>query len=142
MKSGEMHSRKAQAGIEYLIVFTIAIAMTLPLIVMFVIQTNNVKADITSAEIQKASSKIIDYAQEVHYMGAPAQKTLIVHFPDNINSIDITQNKITFNITTSDLNYLIIEETSMNLSGSIRTFEGNHYLTFKAVNNSVLITDK
>jgi uncharacterized protein (UPF0333 family) len=133
---------KAQVSMEYLIVFAIAFAMTLPLIVIYGKQTGNIQADVTQAQIYKAASKISDYAEQVYYMGEPSQRTLEITFPAGINNVIINGNLITFSVTTTDLTYDVVKETAANLTGNIKNFEGKHVLTFRAESNFVNITDR
>ncbi len=137
-----LKASKAQVSMEYLIIFGIAFAMTLPLIIIYSQQTNNIQADLTQMQTYKAASKIADYSEQVYYMGAPSQRTLTIHFPPGVESVTLDNNQIIFNITTADLSYQIIKETTANVTGSIRPFEGQHILVFTAQINSVLIVDK
>ena len=116
--------------------------MTLPLIVIYAKQTGNMQADVTQMQIYKAASKISDYAEQVYYMGEPSQRTLYIDFPQGINSVTINGSLITFNVTTTDLTYTIVEETAANLTGNIKNFEGPHTIVFKAESNVVNITDE
>jgi len=127
---------------EYLIIFSIAFAMILPLIIIYAKQTNNVQADVAQIQIYKVASKISDYAEQVYYMGEPSQRTLYIQFPEGINSVTLNGNLITFNVTTNDLTYLVVKETSANVTGNIKTFSGEHVLTIKAEVNKVNITEK
>lgn len=133
---------KAQVSIEYLIIFGIAFMMTFPLIIIYAKQTTNIQADVTNAQIFRVSSKISDYAEEVYYAGEPSQRTLIISFPEGITSVTLNNTLIIFNVTTADLNYVVVKETSANLTGSIRSFSGQHVIAFKAEKNYVNITDK
>lgn len=133
---------KAQVSMEYLIIFGIAFAMTLPLIIIYAQQTNNIQADLTQMQIYKAASKIADYSEQVYYMGAPSQRTLYINFPTGVRSVTLDNHLIIFNVTTSDLSYQVIKETTANVTGEIRPFEGQHVIVFTAQTNSVLITDK
>jgi hypothetical protein len=126
---------------EYLIIFGIAFAMTLPLIVIYAKQTGNMRADVTQIQIYKTASKISDYAEQVYYMGEPSQRTLYIDFPEGINSVTVNGNIITFNVTTTDLTYSVVKETAANLTGTIEHFEGQHRIVFRAEANSVNITD-
>jgi len=126
---------------EYLIIFGIAFAMTLPLIIIYATQTNNMQADVTQIQIYKAASKISDYAEQVYYMGEPSQRTLYIDFPKGINDVTISGTLITFNVTTTDLTYTVVKETTANLVGNIKHFEGQHRIVFKAESNVVNITD-
>lgn len=133
---------KAQVSMEYLIIFTIAFAMTLPLIVIYIKQTGNVQADVTYAQIYKTANKIGDYAEQVYYMGEPSQRTLTIGFPSGINSVTLSDNLIIFNVTTTEMTYDVVKEISANVTGTIKTFEGQHILVFKAESNFVNITEK
>jgi len=126
---------------EYLIIFGIAFAMTLPLIIIYAKQTGNMRADVTQVQIYKTASKISDYAEQVYYMGEPSQRTLYVDFPEGINSVTINGSMIIFNVTTTDLTYVVVKETTANLTGTIKHFEGQHKIVFKATSNVVQITD-
>jgi len=127
---------------EYLIIFSIAFAMTLPLIVIYIQQTGNIQADVTHAQVYKVANKISDYAEQVYYMGEPSQRTLEITFPEGINSVSLENRTITFNITTADLTYDVAISTDANVVGEIRPFEGIHVLVFKAEFGIVNITDK
>jgi hypothetical protein len=126
---------------EYLIIFGIAFAMTLPLIVIYAKQTGNMQADVTQMQIYKTASKISDYAEQVYYMGEPSQRTLYIDFPQGVNSVTINGTMIIFNVTTTDLTYTVVKETTANLTGFIKNFEGQHRIIFKAESNLVNITD-
>jgi hypothetical protein len=127
---------------EYLIIFGIAFAMTMPLLIIYAQQTTNVQADLTQMQAYKAASKIADYSEQVYYMGAPSQRTLNINFPAGIDSVTLTNNLIIFNVTTSDLSYQVIKETTANVTGTLGSFEGPHIIVFTAQTNSVLITEK
>jgi len=135
-------SLKAQVSMEYLIIFGIAFAMTLPLIIIYVKQTGNIQADVTQMQIYKAASKISDYAEQVYYMGEPSKRTLNINFPAGVTGVELNGTLIIFDVTTTDLSYQVVKETVANVTGSIRPFEGQHILSFVAQTNVVNITDK
>jgi len=140
-KGSKTLNSKAQISMEYLIIFGIAFAMTLPLIIIYAKQTGNIQADVTNAQIYKTASKISDYAEQVYYMGEPSQRTLEIRFPAGINSVTLNGSLIIFNVTTTDMTYEVVKETTANLTGTIRSFEGIHVLVIKAESNYVRIID-
>jgi uncharacterized protein (UPF0333 family) len=133
---------KAQVAMEYLIIFSIAFAMTLPLIIIYATQTKNIQADVTHTQIYKTASRISDYAEQVYYMGEPSQRTLTINFPQGITNVILNGTLIIFSVTTADRTYDVVKETTANVTGEIRNFEGQHIITFKAESNFVNITDK
>jgi uncharacterized protein (UPF0333 family) len=133
---------KAQVSMEYLIIFSIAFAMTLPLIIIYAKQAGNIQADVTYAQVYKVANKIGDHADEVYFAGRPSQRTVTLTFPSGITGVTFNGSLILFNITTSEMSYVLIKETSANVTGEIRPFEGKHVLVFKAERGYVNITDK
>jgi hypothetical protein len=134
-------AKQAQVAMEYMIIFSIAFLMALPLIVIFASQTNNLQSDIASAQLDKAATHIIDAVEEVYYMGQPAQKTIRITFPSGIQSIDITSYGLVFNMRSSTRDYQYVKETPVNLSGSLQTFEGVHIIVVQAREHDVLLID-
>ncbi len=133
--------RKGQVAMEYLIIFSVAFFMTLPLIIIFANQTQNLQSDIANAQIDKAATLILDAAEEVYFMGQPAQKTIRVTFPSRVQSATVLNRALLFNVTGNDFTYEYFKETNINLSGSLQSFEGPHVIVVKAQANNVLITD-
>lgn len=133
--------RRGQVAMEYLIIFSVAFFMTIPLIVIFASQTNNLQSDIANAQLDKAATQIIDAAEEVYFMGAPAQKTIRVTFPAGITSADVLQHGLLFNMTSATYTYEYLKETAINLTGSIGKFEGPHIIVVRAQEDSVLLNE-
>ena len=53
--------------------------MTVPLIVLFYQQSQNINQEVTSSQLDKAASEIRDSADEVYYLGSPSKKTITVY---------------------------------------------------------------
>lgn len=132
---------KGQVSIEYLAIFAIALIITLPLIIIFITQTQNFQADITHREVERITTTISNYVETVYFMGEPAQKTLVITLPAGIKAITILNKTINFNVTTTDMNYVVTKETVAPISGTIKSFPGTHTIVFRAENNTVIITD-
>ena len=139
---GSIKHSRAQVSVEYLIIFGIAFMMTLPLIVIYARQTNNFQADVSQIQIYTIESKISDYAEQVYYMGEPSQRTLYVDFPKGINGVTLSEHLIIFNVTTADLNYDVVKETTANITGSIGHFPGEHIIIFTAQSTAVNVTER
>lgn len=134
--------RKGQISIEYMAVFAIAALMTLPLILIFSVQSSNVKTDITLSQAEKVASEIINSAKEVYFMGPPAQKTIQVEFPEGIESVTVSPTYILFVLETNPGTVELYKESSFELQGAIEDFSGPHVLIIKAENNHVSIEEK
>jgi uncharacterized protein (UPF0333 family) len=142
--------KKGQVSIEYLAIFSITALMMIPLILLFVSQSNSIEADITYSQAENALARIVDSVEEIYFQGPPAQKTVRIHFPKGITNINISYvesndvSLIIFEINTVDGDFEIFRSTParINESSVLKNFEGEHVITFKSEELSVLITDK
>lgn len=130
-----------QVAMEYLIVFTMAFFMTIPLIIIFSVQTNNMQSDIAGAQLNKMASEIIDAAEEVYYLGSPSQKTLEVTFPRGLRDVVVEPNSLVFYMWGESYNYTHYEDTLVNLTGSLRSSTGVRPVKVIATSTGVMITD-
>lgn len=132
--------RKGQVSIEYLAIFSIALMITLPLIIIFIVQTQNLQADITTAEVNRISETIIVHAEQVYFMGEPAKRTITLTFPKGIDSITIHNHMLIINVTTAERSFSVVQETVANMTGTINSGDGVHHIQFEAAADQVHIT--
>ena len=133
--------RKAQVAMEYVMVFGVAFFLTLPLIILFFAQTQNMESDIAGAQLLKASREIMDAVEEVYFMGEPAQKTIVVTFPDTISSVSVDQHSIHYVIEAGGQERDHYTDTLVNLTGSLKTHGGMHTVRIRAQGGTVDVTD-
>lgn len=140
--SSQVRGEKGQVSLEYLVIFSISFVLIIPLIIIFVTQTQNMQEDITNAQLDKLSSEIHDAALEVYFMGPPAQKTIRVSFPAGIQAIELESYGMVFHMQVTELEYEFIKETDVNLTGTLKTFEGTHIIIVRSEGTHVDIQDK
>lgn len=133
---------KGQVAMEYLVIFAVVVIMTLPLILIFTVQTENMQTDITNAQLKKIGDELTNAVSDVYYMGAPAQKTIRVTFPSGVDSILMYDKLIEVNVTTAELSYGISWDMPTNVTGSLGPFQGDHYIVIQARENDVYIHDR
>ena len=126
-------TRKAQISMEYLAIFAIAALMTLPLLLIFATQSANIRSDITSNEAENAASIIANTAEEIYYMGSPAQRKIKVNFPAGVEAVTLDNEEIVFQISTASLEYNISKYVGFNMTGSIDSYKGPHVLLMSAI---------
>lgn len=126
---------------EYLAVFAIAAMMTIPLLIIFITQQDNIQADIAQAQAQKIAGEIVQAAEEVYFMGPPSQKTIRLTFPEGISNVTVHESYISIVVSTANTHFETIRETDANLTGSIRNHPGQHVLVFRAESGQVVISD-
>jgi hypothetical protein len=127
---------------EYLAVFAFAIILTIPLILIFSVQTQNMQMDVSYAQTYRALSKICDSAEEIYFQGTPARKTIRITFPQGIQSITVNSTYIEASFYDGKTNITITKDTSAVLKGTLRSFSGEHRIVFTAESDGVLLEDK
>ncbi|MGV8168778.1 MAG: hypothetical protein ACP5N3_01865 [Candidatus Nanoarchaeia archaeon] len=134
--------RRAQVSMEYLAVFSFAAMMTIPLILIFSIQSSNLQKDVASAQSYKVLSKIADSAEEVYYQGPPAKKTIRITFPEGIDQVVINSSYIEFVFLNGESEIPITKDSRIPLKGTLKDFPGEHTITLTAESDGVLLEDK
>lgn len=134
-KSQKKSKKSGQVAIEYMTIFGFAFLLLIPLVILFVTQTNQIDAEIFGAQGYKSVSEIIDSAEEMYFMGAPSKKTIRVYFPKHIETAEIRDNAIFFDGE-------IIGDTTITIIGTLKPESGLHTILIEATDTAVVITDK
>ncbi|MDD9952772.1 MAG: hypothetical protein OXR66_00380 [Candidatus Woesearchaeota archaeon] len=133
---------RAQAAMEYLLIVGLSAMLVLPLIVVSMSQSQRFADDITASQVENIAGAIIDSANTVYYSGEPAKKTIVLNFPERIQSVTVNNDSILFTVMSSSGTYEYVRYTNGPLNGTIRTFAGLHRITLEAWQNQVNITDQ
>lgn len=134
-------SKLAQASLEFLMIVSVSLVMSMPLVLIFTNQQDNIRSDIISAQIERVATSVADTADEVYYMGPPAQKTVRIDFPQGINEIKLESNQIIFVMDVGGANYEVVREVVGTLEGNVSSGEGTKSLRFVSLQDGVRIED-
>lgn len=141
IRGDDSRSRLAQASLEFLMIVSVSLVMSMPLVLIFTNQQDSLRADIISAQIERVATNVADTADEVYYMGPPAQKTIRVDFPQGINEVILDDNRIIFVMGVGGANYEVVREVVGDLEGDISSGEGTKRLRFISLQDGVRIED-
>jgi hypothetical protein len=137
--------KKGQVSIEFLSIFSFVFLMTVPLIIIFFDQAGFVKDAISENQIKNIAIKITDKAETVYYSGEPSKTTLKVYLPENVEAITIggpSGNTISFTyLASKNIIKEIYEVSRVNLTGSMDTKPGIHFIEIESSGGEVLIKD-
>ena len=123
---------KSQISVEYLMVMGFAALMTVPLMVVYYTYTADSTDAVAAGQSLQIARRIVDSAESVYYLGKPSQTTLKVNFPDKIDSINLSNREVVFNVKTRVGMAEIVQVSAVNLSGSLPTGQGLHVITITA----------
>lgn len=136
-----MSSGRAQVSMEFLMVISITFLLTIPLIVLFLKESQSAGEQVALAQTAQIARRIVSSAESVHAFGEPATMVLKVYMPPGVNSSLIQGNELVF-VVNNNGNLVSIEEpASMNLTGSISVNPGIHNIRVTAINNLVNISE-
>ena len=134
--------KKGQVSIEFITIFGFVFLMTIPLIIIFFDQTGSVKDAIATNQIRNIAIKLTDKAETVYYLGEPSKTTVKAHFPEHIEYINITDRTIIFGYKDFNNNmHQIISVSLVNISGTISTEPGTHYIEIESSGDEVLLQE-
>ena len=133
------YASSGQVSIEYMIIIGFVTVITIPLIIIYhsFIQESN--DEITSTQVSQIAKKIVDAAESVYYLGEPSQTTLKVNIPDNVVAVDLEKGsletsyyEVIFNISTKSGIAEIVQNSPVNITGSLPVNKGTYTITVKA----------
>ena len=115
--------------------------ITIPLILIYHSFVQDSSDEITSAQVLQIAQKIADAAESVYYLGEPSQTTLKVNMPDNVVSANLSAGyeivfKVKANSGTSD----IVQNSPVNITGSLPVDRGIYTITVKAESGHVKVS--
>ena len=132
---------KAQVSMEYLLVVGLGFLLIIPIILIAYTQSSRFSNDVTTAQIQKVGTELVDAINSVYYAGPPTKKTMKLYFPDGINNITIQGDKLIFSVRGRGGTYEYVAFAATNMTGSIEPFDGIHNLVVEASGSVVNVTD-
>ncbi len=133
---------KAQAGMEYMLIFGFSLIIVAVLWTYSSYNVENTRWDLQLAYAQSALDKIVEVADVAHAQGPPSQFYIYPNFPDNVMNVHINGNSITMELLwKGDILRNITAASLANITGSISTAQGSHRLLVKSLGASVQISE-
>ena len=139
-KRGVLGSR-GQVAMEYMMVIGFAMLLLIPTLILYVSESQNVKADIAVAQAAKIARILADKAEEVYYMGEPSMTTVKMNIPEGVKSLNFSYREVSvFFQRSNGFTNEITDTTPINLTGSFETEPGLYYIQIKSMGDYVLIS--
>jgi hypothetical protein len=87
-------SSKAQASMEYLIIFGIAVALITITGAIFFSYVNESKTALDQKQVEKMGTEIVNNIEKIYFLGSGNRVTMKMTFPDNLINFTIHHRKI------------------------------------------------
>jgi len=100
-KRFSIEPKRGQISIEYLVVVGFVTFVILAVLGVSFFYSNQIQDTIRLNQLDRFSRKIISSAESTFYSGEPSKNTISVYLPKGIDSIEIIDDSIVIEITTS-----------------------------------------
>lgn len=130
----------AQISMEYLLVMSFALLITIPIIISFFANASATNEQVSGSQARQAARKIIDSAESVYYLGEPSSTTLKVYVPERTESITVATREINFRLKTAAGYSDIAVLSAVNLTGNLSQGTGIRIIQLQAQGDTVVIS--
>lgn len=119
-----MEKKKGQVSVEYLVVVGFVTFVVLGVLALAFFYVNGINDQIKFNQIDKLGNNLASTADVVYFAGEPSQKTIKGYIPSGVNSIQLIDNLIVFNVTSASGETIMSFTASENLTGAINSNGG------------------
>lgn len=130
-------NRKAQAAIEYLMVFGVALLLSTPFIIKAQQSVMEIKTGSEMLEARNSLNQIQSAAETVNAAGDPARRTFAITMPRSVESTSVEGKYVRVAINTSDSYVGMSREFAFNVTGTLPESEGNYLVSATADSGEV-----
>ncbi len=132
---------RGQISFEYLIVVSFVVFIVLIILSVALYYITSSRDQIKINQLVTFSNKVISSAESVYYAGEPSKVTITAYLPEGVQSIQILENSLLFDLLTSTGTTVIAFPSNVPLDPVLDiTFnEGLKRLTISADSNVVHI---
>ena len=121
LKRGTM-SKKAQAGIEYLIIIAFVVFALISILGVAFYYSGSIQDKIKLTQVTDCANKIISASESVFYSGSPSKATISCYLPESTNEVSISDNSLVIGFESSSgvLRSSFSSNVPITNSGSIK----------------------
>lgn len=128
---------RGQAAIEYLIIFGIALTLSLPFITRAQQSMLDLRSGSEVIEARNSMEKLESAAETVNAAGPPSQRTFSFELPDSVRKAYLLNKSVIYNLRTRNGELNVSRTFDFNVSGSLPEEPGNYQMNVRARQDSV-----
>jgi len=132
--------KKAQAGIEYMIIIGFVTIAITSILVMAIFYSDQVKDRVRMNQAENFVIQLINSAEGVFFAGEPSKTTVRLYLPSGVQAIEINTNDITVTMNLHSGSNVRVYESRVPLSGSVSVSEGLKKLSLIAEQDYVSVS--
>jgi len=131
--------KKAQTGIEYVIVFSFVTFVIISVSGIAYVYSGLSKDKLKSNQVESMATEIISASETVFFAGEPSATRISVVVPQGIINISVTSGGIEIVSSSSSGENLRFFESRVPLKGNVSSTEGRRTLNIQAKDTYVLV---
>jgi len=132
--------KRGQVAIEYVTILGFVLVTTLVMTFVFTAHTGTLNDAVAGHQIERIGEKIVDTAEAMYFIGAPSRTTLKLYFPPGILNATVSGQELVFFVQTSRGHDEIVKYSQVNITGTVPTTAGIHYVQVEAENTRVVFS--
>lgn len=121
--------KKSQIAIEYLIIMSFILFITIPSVLIYTRQSETIKEEVIMSQAFSAIQKISDSSESIFYLGPPSKETIKVYFPERLDNATIKDYEIIIYVGGKG----IYVTSKVPLNGTLLATQGIHEIEITAV---------
>ena len=133
-----MIERRGQISIEYLITVAFIIFLIISTLGVSLFYSEQTKERIKFNQLQNFANKIISSSESVFYSGEPSRATIIAYLHSGVEAIEIVENNLVFNISSTGGVSRIAFTSNVPIQGSLSINEGAKKINIVAQTSGVV----
>lgn len=134
-----MHKKRAQIGMEYLMIVGFLTFVLIGTLGIAFYNSNTIRDLIRSRQVDSMTNKIISSAESVFYAGEPSKITIVSYIAEGISEINIIDNTIFVTFQTSSGTNKVSFPSNVPISGNLSSISGLRRITLEAKTSTVEI---
>lgn len=136
----EVLKKKAQVGIEYMIIVGFVTFAIISILILAVVYSDKIKDRIRLNQVENFATQLLNSAESVYFAGEPSKSTIRLYLPEGVKEINIVSDHIVLTTRTSSGDNIRAFKSRVPLQGTISATEGIKKLTLEAKANYLEIS--
>ncbi len=133
--------KKGQISTEYIIVVSFIMFLIISTLGIAFFYADNISDRIKMDQVENYARKVISSSERIYYAGEPSKTTLNAFLPSGVKSIEVIDNSLIFDISTSTGANKISFTANVILDGNLSITEGTKRISLTAESNKVKISE-
>lgn len=133
--------KRGQVAIEYITILGFVLVTTMVMTFLFTQHTGSLNDSVIEHQVERIGEKIVDTAEAMYFIGEPSRTNIKLYFPQGILNASANGQEIVFIVQTSRGRDEIVKFSQVNITGTIPTSAGIHYLQIEAQGAVVAVSE-